>query len=331
MRAYRHTAFTGPDGLTLVEEPAPEPGPGQVRVRIRATSLNYRDIAIAKGAVPWPLEPGRIALSDAAGEVEAVGPGVTRVTRGDAVTSTFEPTWFGGRRRSLGLQYGVQLDGWLADYVVVGEEAVVRAPGHLSFEEAATVPCAALTAWSALAAVEPGDTVLTQGSGGVSLFALQIARAKGARVIASTSSPAKAERLRALGADVTIDYVTEPGWGDHVRELTGGRGADRVVEIGGGVAIAESVKAVAVGGEIALVGLLAPSETGLSVTDLFLSQATIRPIGVGSRDDLEALGRAMEAWEMRPVIDRVYDFEDARVAFSSYGGPDQFGKLVIRH
>jgi NADPH:quinone reductase-like Zn-dependent oxidoreductase len=331
MRAYRHTAFTGPEGLTLVEEPAPEPGPGQVFVRIRATSLNYRDIAIATGAVPWPLEPGRIALSDAAGEVEAVGPGVTRVTPGDAVTSTFAPTWFGGRRRDLGLQYGVHLDGWLADYVVVSEEAVVRAPEHLSFEEAATMPCAALTAWSALAAVQPGDTVLTQGSGGVSLFAIQIARAKGARVIATTSSPAKAERLRALGADATIDYATEPQWGDHVLELTGGRGADRVVEMGGGVAIAESVKAVAVGGEIALVGLLAPSEAGLSVTDLFLSQATIRPIGVGSRDDLEALGRAMQAWELRPVIDRVHDFEDARAAFAAYGRPDQFGKLVIRH
>ena len=150
-------------------------------------------------------------------------------------------------------------------------------------------------------------------------------------MIATTSSAAKAERLRTLGASATIDYTTEPQWGDRVLELTDGRGVDRVVEIGGGAAIAESIKAVAIGGEIALVGMLAPSETGLSIIDLFLSQAALRTIGVGSRDDLEALGRATEAWDLRPVIDRVHDFDEARTAFASYGQPGQFGKLVIRH
>ena len=331
MHAYRQNTFDGPEGLALTEEPKPTPGPGQVLVRIEATSLNFRDIAITTGAVPWPLTPGRIALSDASGEIEAVGAGVTRVSPGDRVTSTFSPSWYGGRRRGRDLQYGVDIDGWLADHVVVSQEAVVRAPGHLSFEEASTLPTAGLTAWSALAGVQPGDTVLTQGSGGVSLFAIQIAHAKGARVIATTSSAAKAERLRTLGASATIDYTTEPQWGARVLELTDGRGVDRVVEIGGGAAIAESIKAVAIGGEIALVGMLAPSETGLSIIDLFLSQAALRTIGVGSRDDLEAFGRATEAWDLRPVIDRVHDFDEARTAFASYGQPGQFGKLVIRH
>jgi NADPH:quinone reductase-like Zn-dependent oxidoreductase len=331
MRVYRQNTFDGPEGLALTEEPKPTPGPGQVLVRVKATSLNFVDVAISTGAVPWPLTPGRIALSDASGEIEAVGAGVTRVAPGDRVISTFSPSWYGGRRRGRDLQYGVDIDGWLAEHVVVSQDAVVRAPGHLSFEEASTLPCAGLTAWSALAGVQPGDTVLTQGSGGVSLFAIQIAHAKGARVIATTSSPAKAERLRTLGASATIDYTTEPQWGDRVLELADGRGVDRVVEIGGGAAIAESIKAVAIGGEIALVGMLAPSETGLSIIDLFLSQAAIRPIGVGSRDDLEALVRATEAWDLRPVVDHVYDFDQARTAVASYGQPGQFGKLVIRH
>jgi alcohol dehydrogenase len=331
MRAYRQDTFDGPKGLVAVDEKTPDPGVGEVLVRVRASALNARDIAIANGMVPWELTPGRIPLSDAAGEIASVGGGVTRFAVGDRVMSTFAPTWYGGRRRGFDQQYGVELDGWLVEYAVVSQEALVAVPAHLSFDEASTFPCAALTAFSALAGVRPGDSVLTQGSGGVSLFAIQIASALGARVIATTSSEAKAERLRELGADTTIDYTEHPDWGVRVRELTDGRGVDRVVEIGGGQAIDQSVTAVGVGGEIALVGLLASSETGLSVVDFFMRQATLRTIGVGHRDDLETLLRAVDRWALRPVIDRVVDFDEARDAFASYGEAGQLGKLVIRH
>jgi NADPH:quinone reductase-like Zn-dependent oxidoreductase len=227
--------------------------------------------------------------------------------------------------------YGSDRDGWLTEYKVVRAEALSLAPSSLTFEEAASLPCAAVTGWSALAGVRAGDTVLTQGSGGVSLFALQLATLLGARVIATTSSARNGERLKSLGADAVVDYVENPHWAEAVRALTAGRGVDRVVDVGGPGTLAESLKAVAYGGEVALVGALAESKAGLDFISLFMSQATLRCISVGSRVDVEAMNRAVDAHAMRPVIDRVFPFAEAKSAFAHYAGGKVFGKIVIRH
>jgi NADPH:quinone reductase-like Zn-dependent oxidoreductase len=252
--------------------------------------------------------------------VEAVGPDVSTWKVGDRVVSRFFPTWYGGPRTPNPETYGSDRDGWLTEYKVVREEALSIAPSSLTFEEAASLPCAAVTAWSALAGVRAGDTVLTQGSGGVSLFALQLAKLLGARVIATTSSARNGERLKPLGADAIVDYVENPRWAEAGRALTGGRGVDRVVEVGGPGTLAESLKAVAYGGEVALVGALAESNAGLDFMSLFMSQATLRCISVGSRIDVEAMNRAVDAHVMHPVIDRVFPFAEATSAFAHYAG-----------
>ena len=217
---------------------------------------------IARGEFPFPASPGFIALSDGAGEIEAIGAGVTRFGVGDRVVNSFLPTWFGGKPREIGQQYVLDLDGWLAEYRVVSEQALVTMPKHLTFEEAATLPCTAVTAWTALAGLAPGDTILTQGSGSVSLFAIQLAQTLGARVIATTSTDEKARRLEELGADAVINYVQTPEWSAEVLALTDGRGVERVVEVGGSGTIAQSIKSVAHAGEIALVGMLDPTPRG---------------------------------------------------------------------
>jgi NADPH:quinone reductase-like Zn-dependent oxidoreductase len=331
MLAYRHTSFTGIDALELVDEDIPQPGAGQVLVRVRASSINFRDPIIANGQYPFPASPGFIALSDGAGEIEAIGDGVTRFAVGDRVVNSFLPTWFGGKLRELGQQYVGDLDGWLAKYRVVSEEALVAMPGHLTFEEAATLPTAAVTAWTALAGVGPGDTVLTQGSGGVSLFALQLAQTMGARVIATTSTDEKAQRLQELGAHAVINYVQAPEWSTQVLDLTGGRGVDRVVEVGGSGTIAQSIKSVTYDGEIALVGMLDPTPEGMSLIDFFLSQSTLRTIGAGSRQDLEDMNRALSVHDIHPIIDSVFPFEEARQAFKDFADEQHFGKVVITH
>jgi NADPH:quinone reductase-like Zn-dependent oxidoreductase len=217
-------------------------------------------------------------------------------------------------------QYVVDHDGWLTEYKVVSAEAVVSMPEYLTFEEAATLPCVAVTAWSALSGVRAGETVLTQGAGGVSLFAVQLAKALGARVIATTSNPENSARLRELGADEVIDSRDSRDWGDQVRALTGGRGVDRVVEVGGPGTLAQSVKAVAYGGQVSLVGALAGMEGGLDFMTMFLSQARFQPIATGSRRDLEDLCRVIERHGIRPVIDSVFSFDDAKAGWSHYAG-----------
>jgi NADPH:quinone reductase-like Zn-dependent oxidoreductase len=238
MEAYRIDRFGSVDGIVLRSSEDPRPGPKEVLMRVRASSLNYRDLMVLKGGGRGPTKLGVIPLSDGAGEVAAIGDGVTRVKVGDRVIGTFHPRWFGGPLSAdyLSDRLGANLDGVLAEYAVLSEEALVPAPSHLSFEEAATLPCAAVTAWVALTGhrrVTAGDTVLTQGSGGVSVFALQFARVLGAQVIATTSTAEKAERLKALGASEVINYAETPGWDGKARELTDGRGVDCVVEIGG--------------------------------------------------------------------------------------------------
>lgn len=331
MRAYQLDKFGGLDGLALVARDVPSPGLGEVLVRVRASALNFRDLIILSGGYPVPVPLGRVPVSDGAGEVVAIGPGVTRFDVGDRVVNSFFPNWFGGSFNAMPEQYVADRDGWLIEYKSVSAEALVAMPKHLTFEEAATLPCAAVTAWSALSGVKAGDTVLTQGMGGVSLFAVQLAKALGARVIATTSSPEKAQRLRVIGADEVIDYRASPDWGDRVRALTGGRGVDRVVEVGGPATLAQSVKAVAFGGQVSLVGVLAGAEGGIDFMSLFFSLATFRPIVVGSRRDLEDLCRAIEQHEIHPVIDSVYAFEDAKTGWSRYGDRQVTGKVVFRH
>jgi NADPH:quinone reductase-like Zn-dependent oxidoreductase len=331
MHFYRLETIGSLGGLVAREEASPIPSAGEVLVRVKASAVNFRDLAILLGKSPFPVRPGVVPMSDAAGEVEVVGPGVSTLKVGDRVMSRFFPTWYGGPRTPNPETYGSDRDGWLTEYKVVAEEALSLTPESLTFEEAASLPCAAVTAWSALLGVRAGDTVLTQGSGGVSLFALQLAKLLGARVIATTSRARNGERLRQAGADAVVNYVENPQWADAVRTLTTGRGVDRVVEVGGPGTLAQSLKAVTYGGEIALVGALAESNDGLDFMSLFMSQATLRCISVGSRADVEAMQRAVDGNAMHPVIDSVFPFAEAKSAWAHYAGRGVFGKVVIRH
>src|ERR1700674_2537234 len=331
MRVYQLDGPGSVDGLVLTERSVPSPAVGEVLVRVRASSLNFRDLMIINGQYPMPVPPGRVPLSDGAGEVVAVGAGVTRFKVGDRVINSFFPNWFGGTFNAMPQQYVVNCDGWLTEYKAVSAEALVAMPGYLTFEEAATLSCVAVTAWSALSGVRAGKIVLTQGAGGVSLFAVQLAKALGARVIATSSNPENAARLREMGVDEVIDTRDSPDWGDKVRALTGGRGVDRVVEVGGPGTLAQSVKAIAYGGQVSLVGALAGMAGSIDFMTIFLSQATYQPIPTGSRRDLEDLCRVLEQHQIRPVIDSVFSFEDAKAGLTHYAGRKVTGKVVIRH
>ncbi|MGK3119710.1 NAD(P)-dependent alcohol dehydrogenase [Pseudomonas corrugata] len=335
MKAYRLDNFTSIDDLHLYNEPAPKPQRGEVLVRVHAVSLNFRDIAMLRNQYPVPHLKGLIPTSDGAGEVLAVGAGVDDFKVGDRVMSTFHPRWYAGRRPANLFQYGygAAIDGWLVEQKVVSQEALVRMPDSLSYEEAATLPCAAVTAWTALnegAAVRAGGTVLVQGSGGVSIFALQLAKAVGATVLATTSSAKKAERLLALGADKVVNYLEEPQWGDRVRALAQGQGVERIVEVGGPGTLAQSLRAVRPGGEVALIGFVSPEGRHINYLDLFMSGATFRHITVGSRESLMDVAQAIDVAGIKPVIDRVFDFADARAAFAHLDSGAHFGKVVIR-
>jgi alcohol dehydrogenase len=335
MKAYRLMDFTGIDGLKAVEEQTPPPVKGEVLVRVRAVSLNFRDLAMTDGRYPVEHHAGLIPVSDAAGEVLAIGEGVTALGVGDRVVNSFHPRWFGGEAPvdEKADQYGSREDGWLTECKVVSQEAVVGISDRLSFEDAATLPCAAVTAWRALhggSAVRPGQTVLTQGTGGVALFALQIAKLAGATVVATTSSDEKAEVLRGLGADQLINYRANPHWGELAKEWTGGRGVHRVVEVGGSGTLGQSMKALRPEGEVALVGFLAAApEPSLDFLQLFLSGGTFRVINVGHRGDLIDVARALGQTRVRPVIDSIHPFEDAAEAYRRLASGDAIGKIVI--
>ncbi|ABE37126.1 zinc-binding dehydrogenase family protein [Paraburkholderia xenovorans LB400] len=336
MKVYRFDQAGSLDHLTLHDEPTPEPQRGEVLIRVRASSLNYRDIAMVHGTYLRAQRAGLIPLSDAAGEIVAVGEDVVDFKVGERVINTFHPRWYGGNPPpTLGSEgYGSHRDGWLSEYKVVSQEAIVAAPPGLSFEEAATLPCAALTAWTSLSGLRPlrpGQTVLTQGSGGVSVFAVQLAKLLGARVIATTSSAEKAARLKALGADEVINYVETPAWGERVRELTEGRGVDRVLEVGGPGTLEQSIKAVASRGEVALIGFLASGDSGVGFNDLFRSGGVFYRISVGDRSGLLELVRAVTSSGLKPVIDTVFPFERALDAWHHFDDRAFFGKVVISH
>jgi NADPH:quinone reductase-like Zn-dependent oxidoreductase len=322
------------DSLTLHERPDPRPGPGEVLIRVRAASLNYRDLLIAKGLynpkLPLPLVP----CSDGAGEVSAVGPGVSRVKVGDRVAGTFFPRWIDGEISDAKTRPALGADppGMLAEQVVLPDQGVVPFPDHLTFEEASTLPCAALTAWNALSGdggVLPGETVLLQGTGGVSLFALQFAKLAGARIIITSGHDAKLKRAIDMGASDGVNYKSVPAWGDRARELTGKVGVDHVIEVGGAGTLDQSLRAVRAGGRISLIGVLSGTGT-MNPLPILMKAVRVRGIFVGSRAMFEAMNRAVALHKLRPVIDRVFPLDEFRAAFAHLESGAHFGKVCIR-
>jgi NADPH:quinone reductase-like Zn-dependent oxidoreductase len=321
------------DDLVMVERDKPVPGPGEVLIRVRACSLNYRDALIPKGfymggAVDRDITP----LSDGAGEVEAVGAGVTQYKVGDRVAGTFFQGWVSGpASAAAGPALGAPpAQGMLSEYVVLPEFGVVPLAASLSFEEAATLPCAGVTAWNALMegtpAVRPGAWVAVLGTGGVSLLALQIAKAAGARVIATSSSDEKLARVRVMGADATINYKTTPDWGVEMMRQTGG--VDHVVEVGGQGTMAQSMQAIGFGGEIAIIGVLS-LEGSVTPRDMMFKAGRMRGIFVGSAAMARSLNAAVDANGIKPVVDKVFSFDDAKAAYDYHASPALFGKTVI--
>jgi NADPH:quinone reductase-like Zn-dependent oxidoreductase len=334
MRAVRVRKPGSFAGLQMADEPTPVPGPRDVLIKIGAASLNFRDLLIAKGRYPGPLRSTPVPLSDGAGQVVTVGPEVSRVKVGERVAANCWSHWIGGRfvAEYHAASIGMTLDGTLAEYVLIDESALVTIPEYLSFEEAAALPCAAVSAWSALTFGEPlspGQTVLVQGTGGVALFALQIARMFGARVFAITSSEQKAQRLRDLGADRVVNYRENPKWSDAILEFTGGLGVDKVVEIGGETTINQSAACTRIGGEIGLVGFVTGFGGGLPPLSIMVRSLNLKGISIGPRLSFEALLKAMEVIKVRPVIDSVFPFGDYAAAYEHLETASHVGKIVI--
>ncbi|MFE9805834.1 NAD(P)-dependent alcohol dehydrogenase [Streptomyces sp. NPDC005548] len=336
MRAYHLETPGTVDGIVAREQARPEPGPRDILVRIRAASLNKRDLLILNGTYPLKAVPDVIPVSDGAGEVVAVGAEVTRFAVGDRVVGTYFPNWLDGRITPDRFdQPGATLDGMLTEYARLDEEAAVRVPDHLTWEEAACLPCAGVTAWHCLTGGEPlapGRTVLTLGTGALSLFVVRFAKMLGAEVVATTSSAEKADRLKALGADHVVNYAENPEWGLEVRELTGGRGADLVVETNGPETIEQSVRAAALYAEIVLLITGGPGRSGIEISNAAYagSLATIRRVFVGSRAHFESMNRALRLHGARPVVDRVFGFGEVREAYRYYASGAAFGKVVVR-
>lgn len=332
MRHY-YLAGHGIENLKLAETDVPQPGRGEVLVRVRATSLNYRDLLIIRGHYGLGSTPDNLLpLSDGAGEVVEIGTGVTRVAQGDRVAGIFMQDWLGGDMEPEHGKsaLGGERHGMLSEYVVLSEHGLIKIPAHLSFEEAATLPCAAVTAWNALYGLKPlkpGQTVLVLGTGGVSIFALQFAHAAGARVIATSSSDAKLERTRALGAAGTINYHTHEDWNGPVREMTAGRGVDNVVEIGGGGTLMRSIFSAKLGGIVSLIGVLTHGE--INPLPILGGGVIVRGVFVGSRQMFEDMNQAIELHKIRPVIDRVFPFADAPAAYRHLEAASHVGKVVI--
>ena len=326
-----------PAHLRLGQRPRPQPGPGQVLLRMRAASLNYRDLVVLRrgygpGTGTLPLIP----LSDGVGEVIELGAGVTRLAPGERVCPLFMPYYVGGEPTAerLARTLGGPLDGVAAEYVAIDAEGVARVPAYLTDPQAATLPCAALTAWSALVtygAVKAGDRVLVQGTGGVSTFALQYAKCLGAHVTVISGSAAKLERARALGADDGLDYREVPQWGKVLRGRAGGDGYDHVVDVGGQHTLAQSLRAVRTGGTISLIGVLSGAELTVKLGPIVTRHVRLQGITVGSRDGFDAMTRALEQHRLLPVVDHLYEFDELPAALARLERGEHYGKLCLRH
>lgn len=336
MKAFEIREF-GISKIVLTELDRPVPGPREVLVRFHAASLNYRDVMVVSGTYNPRMKLPATPLSDAAGEIVEVGAEVSKWKVGDRVMPVFVQRWFDGepsdetRRTALGA--GPRWDGVLREYAAFSEESVAAIPEHLTYEEAATLPCAALTAWNALfvsGRVKPGESVLTLGTGGVSIFALQLAKLSGARVIATSSSHKKLARLAELGADEVINYKTREDWDRAVMDLTSGRGVDHVIEVGGAGTLAKSVNAVRIGGHVAMIGALA-AVGDFNPVNAFMKAVRLQGIFVGSRRMFLDLLNAVDHAKLKPVVDRVFDFEEAPDALEYMLTGAHFGKIVIRY
>jgi NADPH:quinone reductase-like Zn-dependent oxidoreductase len=336
MRVYELQAF-GLENLKIAERPRPEPGPGQALVRMRACSLNFRDLMIAKGLYNPKMRLPMVPFSDGCGVVEAVGSGVTRVKPGDRVTPIFMQTWIEGdltdAKGKSALGGGTPVGGVLAEYAVLSEHGLVPVPDGLSDEQASCLPCAAVTAWTALVTqghLKSGDTVLVQGTGGVSIFALQFAKAHGARVIATSSSDDKLARVKQLGADETINYKTTPDWDKAAVQLTGGVGVDHVVEVGGAGTFERSLHAIRPMGTVSQIGVLTGVTRDLNIAPILMKHARVQGIYVGSRAMFEDMNRAIVQNKIVPVVDKVFSFDQAPDALRHMESGGHFGKIVVR-
>ena len=334
MYAWEIISGDGVDALHLGERETPIPGPGQVRVRMNANSINYRDLITIEGAGARKLPFSIVPNSDGAGVITAVGEGV-KLKEGDRVTSCFFEEWVAGEISApvMASALGGARQGVLAEEVILPEDGVIHTPAGLTDEEASTLPCAALTAWHALTLPRPvkaGETVLLLGTGGVSVFAQQFCTMMGARTIVTSSSDDKLEKMKSLGAGEVINYRTNPEWDAAVLELTGGSGVDRVVEVGGPGTFDRSVNAVRVGGIIGLIGVLTGMSGATNPTSIMRKSITVRGIYVGSRAMFGDMNRAIEAHNLKPMIDQTFDFKDARSAYHAMRGAGHFGKLVIK-
>jgi NADPH:quinone reductase-like Zn-dependent oxidoreductase len=335
MKAYQLQAEqSGFDALQIVEIPIPTPQRGEILIKVYATSLNYRDLLVAKGSYGNEILPNLIPLSDGSGEVVAIGTGVTRVQVGDRVAGIFFPNWVGGEISAAKVKtaLGGSSHGMLAEYVTLSQESVVLLPNHLNYAAGATLPCAAVTAWHGViikGRLIPGQTVLLLGTGGVSIHALQIAKAHGARVIIISSNNAKLAQAQNLGADVTINYHTTPDWDRAVCDVTDGVGVDLTIEVGGAGTLEKSMRSTKVGGKIALTGILSGAIGEVNPRPAILRSLTIEGIYVGSREIFEALNQYLTVNQIQPTIDRVFSFDEAGLAYAYLQEGSHFGKVVI--
>jgi NADPH:quinone reductase-like Zn-dependent oxidoreductase len=332
MKLVRLRAPASLENLKLLEEDRPEPRPAEIQVRIHACSINFRDDFMIHGKPP--VADGRIPLSDGAGEVIAVGDGVDEFKVGDSVVSTFYPYWLAGEMTPASKRAipGEGVDGYARDYACMPANAFTKAPAGYTHVEAATLTCTGVTAWRSLVVygqVKPGDTVLILGTGSVSLFALQFAKAAGARVIATSSSEEKLEKLKRLGADAVINYKAVPDWGQKAKDLTDGRGVDHVIEVGGPGTLTQSITACRMGGHIAIVGVLTGFAAEISIPALFSNEIRTSGISIGSKADQENMIRAITANRLKPVVDSTFSLHDIATAFKYYESQKYFGKVCL--
>jgi NADPH:quinone reductase-like Zn-dependent oxidoreductase len=336
MKAYQLSkAGAGIEGLISAERATPKPAHRQILVKVRACSLNFRDLSIVRGAYRLPAKENLIPLSDGAGDVVAIGPNVQRFKVGDRVAGTFFQRWTAGEQPEDAQSYslGGGIDGMLAEYAVLEEDGAVVLPPHLSPEEGATLPCAALTAWSAMvehARLKAGDTVLLQGTGGVSIFGLLFAKAMGIRAIIISSSDQKLARANSLGAAFGINYKTTPDWDKAALEFTDGRGVDHVVEVGGAATLTKSLASIRMGGKVSLIGGLSGGATELNPSLIFARRANVQGISIGSMQVFESMNRAIETNLLKPPVDKVFLYAQSREAYQYLGSGEHFGKIVIK-